>query len=147
MTASVANKEGAGAMHENKRVIVDADFARFGNKSYAINKINSVEVRARKPYGQGAMFGWGLLALICGLAGLGQLGEASGGAVITLGLAGLFGFLAYRAWGKSQIVEYQLFLMTSSSEAQAFVSRNGDEVQSLRERIEGAMARKPVFAE
>jgi hypothetical protein len=134
-------------MHDNRRVSVDADFARFGNKSYAINKINSVEVRSRRPYGQGAMLLWGLLALICALSGLGQLGEGSGGGVLTLGFAALFGFLAYKAWQKSQILEYQLFLMTSSSEAQAFVSRNGDEVQKLREQIERAMARKPVFAE
>jgi len=135
-------------MHEYTRVSVDADFARFGNKSYAINKINSVEVRSRKPYGQGAMFGWGLLALICALSGMGQLGDGSGGSVVfTLGFAALFGFLAYKAWEKSQLVEYQLFLMTSSSEAQAFVSRNGDEIQALRQKIESAMARKPVFAE
>lgn len=134
-------------MRESTRVSVDGDFARFGNKSYAINKINSVEVRAHKPYGHSAMLVWGLLALICALSGLAQLGESSGGALFTLGLAALFGFLAYKAWEKSQIIEYQLFLMTSSSEAQAFVSRNGSEVQALRDRIESAMSRKPVFAE
>lgn len=134
-------------MQNSNRVSVDADFARFGNKSYAINKINSVEVRSRRPYGQGAMFVWGLLAIICGLSGLGQLADAAGGAILTLAFAVLFGFLAWKAWQKSHVVEYQLFLMTSSSEAQAFVSRDGDEVQALRDRIEGAMARKPVFAE
>jgi hypothetical protein len=44
-------------------------------------------------------------------------------------------------WKRSRIAEYQLFLMASSSEAQAFVSRNGDEVYSLRDRIERAMTR------
>jgi hypothetical protein len=43
------------------------------------------------------------------------------------------------AWQKSQIREYQLFLMTSSSEAQAFVTRNREEVLSLRHSIERAM--------
>lgn len=32
--------------------IIDDDFARFGAKSYAINKINSVDVRERQPYGR-----------------------------------------------------------------------------------------------
>ena len=134
-------------MNGIRRVSVDADFARFGDKSYAINKINSVEVRSRKPHGQGAMFAWGLFSLIFALSGLGQLGAATGGALVMLGLAGLFGFLAHKAWRNSQIVEYQLFLMTSSSEAQAFITRDGDEVQALRDCIERAMARKPVLAE
>lgn len=34
-------------------VSVDQHFARFGAKSYAINKINSVEVRRRYPNGRG----------------------------------------------------------------------------------------------
>jgi hypothetical protein len=110
-------------------VSVDRDFARFGSKSYAINKINSVEVRERHPYGTAGMFLAGLGAVICVL---------SGGQWILLGL--IFGGLAYWAWRRSQIVEYQLFLMTSSSEAQAFVSRDGEAINRLRDRIERAMA-------
>lgn len=33
-------------------VSVDRDFARFGSKSFAINKIHTVEVRARRPHSQ-----------------------------------------------------------------------------------------------
>jgi hypothetical protein len=40
-------------------VSVDRDFARFGSKSYAINKINTVEVRERKPHAF-----WPALALL-----------------------------------------------------------------------------------
>ena len=131
-------------------VTVDDDFARFGNKSYAINKINSVEVRSRRPHGKAAIYIWGLLTLIFLLAFIGSMSvpttdpsAPTPSPLVMLGLAALFGWLAYWAWLKSKIVEYKLFLMTSSSEAQAFVSFDGLEVQSLRDRIEGAMARKP----
>ena len=122
-------------------VTVDRDFARFGNKSYAINKINSVEVRERHPHGQGAMYVWGLLALIMLLAFLGSLSgpqPSSGPGWLLIGA--VCGFLAYVAWKKSKIVEYQLFLMTSSSEAQALASRDADLILRLRNRIESAIA-------
>jgi hypothetical protein len=121
----MAVKEGAIS------VSVDRDFARFGNKSYAINKINSVEVRQRHPYGTAGMFLAGLGAVICVL---------SGGGWIILGV--IFGGLAYWLWRRSRIVEFQLFLMTSSSEAQAFVSRDGEMIDRLRNRIERAMSGK-----
>jgi Family of unknown function (DUF6232) len=115
-------------------VSVDRDFARFGSKSYAINKINSVEVRRRHPYGQGLMFLSGLLTIIFFLSALGGGGA---GAVV---LAVLFGALAIWAWRRSQILEYQLFLMTSSSEAQAITSCDRDMIDGLRSRMERAMA-------
>lgn len=127
-------------MQGGMSVSVDRDFARFGGKTYAINKINSVEVRSRKPHGQGMMVVWGLLALICVLSALGQLTENVSAAIATLLFGGLFGYLAYRAWLKAQIVEYQLFLMTSSSEAQAISSFDRDLIGRLRDRIERAMA-------
>jgi hypothetical protein len=47
-------------------------------------------------------------------------------------------------WKRSEITEYQLFLTTSSSETQAFVSRSLDAVSNLRASIEAAMtARSP----
>ena len=127
-----ASKEG-DRMQAETSVSVDRDFARFGAKTYAINKINSVEVRARHPHGTAWMFLCGLVALI-GL--LSFLGSAD---AFSFGLAVVFGPLAYMAWKRSKIIEYQLFLMTSSSEAQALTSRDADMIQSLRNRIEAAM--------
>jgi hypothetical protein len=121
-------------MPSELQVSVDRDFARFGAKSYAINKINSVEVRRHYPNGQLAMFVFGLLGVICVVSGSG----GGGGPLILLGL--LFFVLAFWLWRRSRIVDYQLFLMTSSSEAQALTSRDPAVIQSLRERIEQAMA-------
>lgn len=122
------------------QVSVDAHFARFGSKSYAINKINSVDIRVARPHGEGAIWVWGLLSLFCVLTFIGSMSSPQGLSVGSLMLAAIFGFLAYRAWLKSKIKEYQLFLMTSSSEAQAYVTSDLAEVSRLRERIEKAMA-------
>lgn len=79
-------------------VSVDAHFARFGSKSYAINKINSVDIREARPHGEGAIWVWGLLSLISMLAFVGSLSSPEGISVGGLVLAAIFGFLAYRAW-------------------------------------------------
>lgn len=120
-------------MQENIPISVDKDFARFGNKSYAINKINSVEVRARHPHGQGAVVLFGLLAIFSLLAT-----PSAGGQMVVI--ATFFGALTVWAWRRSKVVEYQLFLMTSSSEAQAISSLDGEMIGRLRNRIERAMS-------
>lgn len=122
-------------------VSVDDDFARFGGKSYAINKINTVEVRARYPNGQGGAVILALLAALCVFGWFAALNSDQGTSGGPLLFAAIFGALAYWQFQRSKVREYQLFLMTSSSEAQAFVSRDRDEVFSLREQIEGAMLR------
>lgn len=125
---------------ENAQVSVDRDFARFGGKSYAINKINSVEVRERRPHGGGAMMLWGLLTFIFAITLLQSLKEPSSGTFWGVVLTALFGFLAYRAYLNTKLVEFQLFLMTSSSETEAITSRDGQMIDALRNRIESAMA-------
>ena len=118
-------------------VSIDRDFARFGSKAYAINKINTVDVTYRHPYPRQAAFGWGLLALISLLV---FGGSASGVGFFALALCAFLGFLAYRAWQRSKIVEYNLMLVTSSHSVQAIKSRDSAFIQDVRDRIERAMA-------
>ena len=73
------------------------------------------------------------------MAGLGSFGAPEGPSSGSFIFAALFAGLAYWQWQRSKIREYLLFLMTSSSETQAFVTRNQEEVFDLRSRIEGAM--------
>lgn len=120
-------------------VSVDNDFARFGAKSYAINKINSVEVREVRPYKMGGAVFWGLAAALFLLGGLGSLASPQDSSAGFFVIAVVCAFLAYWFWQRAKIREYRLFLMTSSSEAQAFVSRDREEVLSLRDSIEAAM--------
>lgn len=120
-------------------VSVDNDFARFGAKSYAINKINSVEVRERQPHGRGGAILCGIIAFLCFMVALGSLASPEGFSIGAVMFGGLFVALAYWQWQRAKIREYLLFLMTSSSETQAFVTRDWSEVEELRDRIEAAM--------
>jgi uncharacterized membrane protein YebE (DUF533 family) len=120
-------------------VSVDQDFARFGAKSYAINKINSVEVRDREPHGKFGAYLFGAVAAFVLLGWFGAMAGPDGVTLSPLIVAAIFAGLAYWQWQRSKIREYHLFLMTSSSETQAFVTRDSDEVMSLRDQIEAAM--------
>lgn len=120
-------------------VTIDKDFARFGSKSYAINKINTVDVVERQPHGKAAIWIFGILAGLFGLSGIGSLVAGNEGASSSIGMAVIFAGVAYWAWKRSKIVEYQLFLMTSSSSAQAITSRDGEMIYDLRQQIEKAM--------
>ncbi|MGY4396153.1 hypothetical protein ACVWZA_001326 [Sphingomonas sp. UYAg733] len=120
-------------------VLVDNDFARFGAKSYAINKINSVEVRERQPHGIGGAIVAGILGILFLLSSLGAMASPQGAPVTTLVIGLALLAISYWQWQRTKIREYLLFLMTSSSETQAFVTRDQSEVNDLRFKIENAM--------
>ncbi len=113
-------------------VTVDQDFARFGSKSYAINKINTVDVRSRKPYGWGVMI-LGVFAVIIGF-GLTPLSLFAAVLLIAGGLV-----VVFLGWQRSQTIVYDLFLKTSSNDVQAYETRDEDEVVRLRVAVEKAM--------
>jgi hypothetical protein len=118
-------------------ITVDDHFARFGSKSFAINKINSVEVRSTTKAGSNSYAVWWGLALLLGLPAL-FTPEARPGLVF----AALFALLGWRSWRRRRpVTTYRLFLVTSSAEAQAFETNDEDEVIRLRAAIEDAMAR------
>lgn len=119
--------------YDRGNVKVDSDFARFGSKSYAINKINSVEVRTDRPTGDAGWIICGIIALLCLLSGLG-----GGGSGIFM-LCAVFALVAAGLYHSAQKRIHKLFLMTSSSEAQALQSEIKEEVDSLRAAIEQAM--------
>lgn len=128
--------------YQSDDVTVDDNFARVGSKSYAINKINSVDVRSKKIKGKWGWFFWWLLAIFAAFPTLvmlitGQAGEAVAMLVITA-LFGYFGWKSYQQ--RHATYSYELFLMTSSSEVQAFVTNDKNNVLALRRAIEDAMA-------
>jgi hypothetical protein len=120
-------------------VSVDQHFVRSGGKSYAINKINSVEVRKKVEEGSK---GW-LIAWICaGLLALVGLNMATGGANGTpaLIIAVVLGVVGYSSFKKRHpTTTYELYLMTSSSEVQAFTTDDSLTMRELRNAIERAM--------
>ena len=124
-------------MRDDISVSVDPDFARFGSKSYAIDKINSVEVRQHRPNHKGPAVVSGFLCFAMVMV---ALGGGPKWQLIAAGSAVVFALLAYLAWKQAKVIEYQLFLTTSSSESQALKSRNGELIQRLRAQIESAMS-------
>lgn len=121
------------------QVTVDKKFARFGEKSYAIDKINTVEVRSINPYGNG----WAFICMIISLSfsyGAYRLYQDGDSPKIPIFICIFFAIAAYRLWIMSKIVEFQLFLMTSSTSLQAYSSFDRAEISDLRNRIESAMA-------
>lgn len=124
-------------------VSIDRDFARFGNKSFAISKINTVEVKAQFPHGRNGVMLWGLLCTIALLSAAGSAENQSpnsSGAVVGLAFAALFAWLTCRAWSRSNIVEYQLLLVTSSQSVQAIKSPDRAFIEGVRTQIERAVA-------
>lgn len=127
-----------------QEVTIDADFARFGNKSYAINKINTVEVRSER---LGGNAGWIILSIIVVLFLFAMLGSAvSEGSPRTeyFIIVVLLGGWAWALKRRAKRERHSLFLMTSSSEAQALQSEDKEMILGLRDQIERAMAGKLV---
>ena len=128
--------------YQNGDISIDDDFARFGSKSYAIDKINSVDVRsARTGSGCGAFLCGAVTVLLAlfGVAGwTAPNGHTFGG--IALAVAALFGFLSWRSYQAAKIVIYTLYLTTSSNEGQATQSIDQDEISAMRAAVEMAMA-------
>lgn len=121
-------------------VSVDNDFARFGSKSYAINKITSVEIREVQEKGNGcAIAACGVIAAISAFSGLGALIAAPKDAFTYLVIAAVFCFITYTLAKKGRKITYHLFLITSASEQQAYVTSSRDDVFNLRDQVEAAM--------
>lgn len=119
-------------------VEVDDDFARFGSKSYAINKITSVEIRQSDGEPSGcAVF----LILVTAVLALFAMFSLPTGLVFPGIPAALIGWWGYHLYKKTKRIEYKLFLITTASEAQAYSTFDEGEVLELRSKIESAMVR------
>ncbi|MFC0206414.1 DUF6232 family protein [Novosphingobium soli] len=122
-------------IYQQGNVSVDSNFARFGSKSYAIDKINSVDVRVETK--QGCL--WGALAVISVFCFFGAIGAGTIGAwVAFLFFAGLT-VLAYMKRPKPV---YHLMLATSSGEVQATNAGDREAIGELRAAIETAMTQR-----
>lgn len=121
-------------------VTVDRDFVRSGSKSYAVNKINTVEVRQRRPYGAYNWIVWAVIASVFLYYTYDTAHKIDLGLAWPLFLAALVYWFAFRSWKRAKIVEYDLYLVTSSGAVQATKSRDSQAIFALRERIEKAIS-------
>jgi hypothetical protein len=121
-------------------IIIDEHFARFGSKSYALDKINTVDVRAHRTGGFMWVL-WAIFGVLFALAALGNLANGmSGGILLSFAIAALFIFIAWRGRQKANTIWHQLILATSNGDAQAMQSTDHDEVLQLRAALEKAIA-------
>ena len=129
--------------YQRGHVIVDDNFARFGSKSYAINKITSVDVRVHEKRRSGWL-AFGIVGILFLLAGLGSLAEPEKGSALTLiVLGGVCMFMAVKGFSKRLTRSYELMLATAAGEVQATTATDGDSIQELRDVIEGRIAARP----
>lgn len=122
-------------------ITIDDNFARFGAKSFAINKINSVEVRSETVPGSRAYLVFWVLAGMFVISMLWTLinGENATTPFVAACVLGLLGFATWEK--RHDVTTHKLFLVTSSAEAQAFITRDWDSIAEMREAIEAAMVR------
>lgn len=130
-------------IYEQGHVKIDSHFARFGSKSYAIDKINSVDVREEKRSAV-AFTLFAIMAVLAGLAALGATGSGETGSVVTtwvlfLILAGI----AVVLYKNRPTPIYHLVLATSSGEVQATKTGDQSAIGELRGAIELAMTQRP----
>lgn len=126
-------------IYQQGNVSVDHHFARFGSKSYAIDKINSVDVREEKKSG----CAWIAFAILAGIFGLSAIGTSSSGTAAEAGplwfTFAVFAGTAVLLYIKRPKPVYHLMLATSSGEVQATNTGNRERVLELRQAIETAM--------
>ncbi|AXB75456.1 DUF6232 family protein [Novosphingobium sp. P6W] len=120
-------------IYQQGKVSVDQHFARFGSKSYAIDKINSVDVRIDKKNSNV----WMLFA-ICALMALTIGFKSIGGWAVIL----VFSVIAFLTYRNQPAPVYHLMLATSSGEIQATSAGDRDAIADLRNAIESAMTQK-----
>ena len=118
-------------------VSVDDKFARFGSKSFAINKITSVDVRSEVTP---ADTKWKGLAALSGLLIIIAVTNLQIAPLCVL-IALVLGYFAWVGYKNSMIkTMHRLFVVTSGSEVQAYETADGNEIADLREAIENAMS-------
>lgn len=127
-------------VYSRGHVTVDDNFARFGSKSYAINKITSVNVRTHERTRSGWLFMLigGILLLIFGASAIGGDDRSVGAVLLVFSLAML---AASNFMYRDRISRsYELLLATAAGEVQATRALDPDAIAELREAIEMRMA-------
>ncbi len=124
--------------YSNGNVSVDEHFFRIDGKSYAIDKINSVDIRSKPKTGFSSVVATAVLTFLAAMWFFNDPGWFS--AIATL----LLGLMTWVSWGERNKRIYSLFLMTSSSENQAVTTEDHDDILRIRSAIERAMSRQPA---
>jgi hypothetical protein len=121
----------------NGMVSVDEHFVRVGSKSYAVDKIGSIDVRNRFIKGSsGYIIAWVVAAVTAVLA---IVHRSEGYAVFAL-IVAIAGLPSFRK--RHSQTFFSLVLLTNAGETQAFESTDSEEIMDIRDAIERAMIRR-----
>lgn len=118
----------------NGHVTVDRNFVRVGSKSYAVDKIGSIDIRTRREPASQLPYAFWLAAAVCVAIGVNSRRLDVG--LLALVLAGVGFVLKERSRPK---VSHSLVLLTTAGETQAFESSDMEEICDVRDAIEAAM--------
>lgn len=118
----------------NGHVTVDRNFLRVGSKSYAVDKIGSIDIRTRRERGSQLPYAFWLAAAVCVAIAVHSREIEVG--LLAVVLAGIGFLLRERARPR---VSHSLVLLTTAGETQAFESSNMEEICDVRDAIEAAM--------
>lgn len=118
----------------NGQVSVDRNFVRVGSKSYAVDKIGSIDIRTRHvPPNRKYLLLW-IGAVFAFLAGINPLRwDLMALAAFLFGA----GYVVHRE-AKSKHF-HSIVLLTTAGEAVAFESSDIEEIADIRDAIEAAM--------
>lgn len=125
--------------YQRAHVTVDDHFARFGSKSYAINKITSVDVKTDEKRSSAWLF-VGIFGSLFLVSAFGMLGKGDSGTPVTALIGVAMIALATFLYPKRISRSYVLMLATAAGEVQATTSTDGNAITELREVIEGRIA-------
>ncbi len=113
-------------------ITVDDHFVRVDGKSYAIDKITSVEVREEPAPPKGCA------AAMVIFGAIGMLGALAFAPLLIFAIPMMaIGIVVLR---KAKTSNFQLFIVTSAAEQQALSTHDGELIADLRKRIEGAIS-------
>ena len=125
------------AVYKAGDVVITKTLARFGSTSYPINGIGSVSIAENSKRG-GRVFG----AIICGILtfiSFGSFNSADPGPGVTFGVI-FTALTAMFVFGAFAGPDFSLMLRTASGDAQALKSKDGGEVQRIKDAIERAVS-------
>ncbi|AIT79119.1 DUF6232 family protein [Novosphingobium pentaromativorans] len=125
-------------VYQRGTVSVDVHFARFGSKSYAIDKINSVDVRVEHKSGC-LWIALLFLTILFALAAMGAAVSSEGDSTASWGITAILAVITVLAYRSRPKPTYHLMLATSSGEVQATKSQDDEAIYELRTAIEAAM--------
>lgn len=121
----------------NGQVSVDRNFVRVGSKSYAIDKIGSIDIRTRYiPPNRRYLLLW-IGAAFAFLIGTNPLRWDL--MVLAAFLAGA-GYVVHR--DRKTVHLHSIVLLTTAGEAVAFESSDIEEISDIRDAIEQAMTQR-----